>query len=294
MATTSPLLSSRKKDRRKKKILRWLLVSGILLCVIAGGLVYISRLAQFQISAFNISGTTPADDAAIRSYVADAASGSYLYAFPKSDIFLYPAGAVREDILAKFPEVKSVTVDRSDLQTIEVVIEEKKPVAIWCGDAPLASSSSPCLFLDQGGEAYKEAPQFSVSPYFQYFGALSSSTLPAAFLPQEKFSKLGTLVSSLSGVFPASSVYHTPDDDFEISDLSGTILKIPEKADYSEILRYLKAFIAGQGIGPAAANPDKYDYIDLRFGKKIYYKLKGVANAPGSLSSPAVHNVPVR
>ncbi len=259
MAKSSPLLS-RAKERRKKKLLRWLVAGAVLLIAIVAGLVFLSRAPQLQIVSFDISGTNPADDAAIRALVTDAASGYYLYFFPKSDAFLYPAAAVQAEILSRFPEIRSADVKRKDSQTIQAALAQKKPVAIWCGSAPdLASPTRSCLFLDESGEAYKQAPQFSVSPYFEYFGTLSSGSLPAAFLPQERFAALESLVSSMSDIFPAVSAYATPEGDFELRNASGTVIKIAEKAGYADEYRYLKAFLSGESLGSAAGDPDRFE-----------------------------------
>ena len=258
----------RSRERKKKKFLRWFLLLAFLFALLFAGLAFLSRISQLHIANFDISGTSPADDSAIRSLVSEAASGYYLYFFPKSDILLYPAGKVRAEILNQFPEISSADVGRSDLKTVTVSLIQKKPVATWCGNSP--TNPQPCLFLDESGEAYKLAPQFSVSPYFQYFGTLSTSTLPAAFLPKEGFASLENLISSLSGIFSATTAYLTPDGDFELSDAAKTVVKIGEKDNYSLALRYLKAFLSNPSFG----NPDKFEYIDLRFGKKVYYKLR--------------------
>ena len=289
MAKSSPLLTARSRERKKKKILRWALFLCFLLVIAFVGLVFLARAPQLRISSFDVSGTSPADDAAIRSAVAEAASGDYLVFFPKSDIFLYPAAKTEEGLLAQFPEIRSVSISRAGVSGLKIAVDEKKPGSLWCGDSPDAPRS-PCLFLDDSGEAYKEAPVFSSPLYFEYFGELATSTLPAAFLPLPEFRSLNSLIASLSGIFDPVSAYMTPEGDIDLSNASGTIAKIAVQKDYSQTIAYFKAFLAAPALGSASVNPDTFEYIDLRFGKKIYYKLKAPIITAAASSSPAIHN----
>ncbi len=277
------------RQRRKKRFFRLLCLWVLILLVLLVGLIFLSRIPSLQISAFDISGTTSLDDAAIRAEASAAASGYYFWVLPKSDIFLYPAAAMPEKLVADFPEISSATVDRKGLSAIEIRVTEKKPSALWCGQSPDAPQS-PCLLLDPNGEAYKPAPVFSESPYFEYFGALATTSLPSAFLPPARYESLGALAASLSDIFPSVSAYATPDGDIELRNSSGTVVKIAVQDDYAETARYFRAFLNGAALGSAENDPDKFDSIDMRFGKRVYYRLKAPAIIGSASSSPAVHS----
>lgn len=289
MSSSSPLLSNRARARKKAVLLRILVVYVPLAALLFAAVAYVSRVDSLQITAFEITGTNASDDAAVHAYVAKAAEGYEFFFFPRANIFLYPARRVAGGLLADFPQVATADISRVDFKTISVTITEKKPAGIWCGETPQsANAGMKCKFIDAGGEVFKDAPSFSESPYFIYYGRIASSTLPAPFLTKQNFDWLHSFIYATRDIFPAVSAQDAGDGDFELFTSAGTILKIAQKNDATTTIRYLKSFLDGSALGTLQGQPDKFEYIDMRFGKKVYFKLRGPAKLENASSSPAV------
>ena len=156
---------------------------------------------------------------------------------------------------------------------MRLTVVERSPVATWCGEV-LDASSTDCYLLDDGGLAYTTISS-TTATYIQYFGPLATSSLPRQYVSPPTFRALTAFVVALTSVHPeltVRSVVVDGDDDVSIITSSGFTMRFVLTDDFSGVLNHLELAL---GTAPFTTHAlSDFTYLDLRFGDRMYYKLK--------------------
>lgn len=294
-ARQNSMLSSRIRERRRKRQFRLAVLFFVLVVVLAGALIYFSRLASLSISDVEVTGTKMADAGGIQTLVKNDISGNYLAAFPRKNIFLYPARGIERDILSQFPVVKTVSLSRNPSTVLQVAVDERSPFALWCGTVldPAAPDDS-CLFIDDGGVTFGQAPSFSANTFFEWYGPLATTSPSFTFRGATDFSSLNANLQSFehAGYAPIRGV--VSDGDIRFIMANGAEVLVTEK-DFPYDLDKLKSFMTGSVLPSSAkATLDGVDYLDLRFDNKVYSKMKDTGGGlPGNATSSSSLMIPL-
>lgn len=265
----TPLPESRLRARKRTR-LRVLspMLGGLALAAI-GGLTYLSWRPFLRIQEVRIEGAQTIATSTLERFVRARLAGTYLGVLPRDNVFIYPKSRVERDLRAAYPLFADVSVAADSLTSLVVALAERGPVALWCGSSPAASE--PCLYLDESGMAYAQAPAFSGAPYARHYGVLPEGPLPRQFLAPDRFRSLLALVEAMkekTGEIERVSV--SADDVSAV--LGGFIVKFTLAEDPADVFR---RFALALGSAPFSAHKlSDFQYLDLRFGDKLYYKLK--------------------
>ena len=279
----------RARRRRRALVLSLLLVA--LLAVIGGGLLWALRQSALRVSSVLVAGEKTVASSTIEAEVRESLTGNYFWFMPKDSILLYPRRYIERNLQERHPTFRSVIVHAESLSSISVAVEERFPTALWClpavpahlsaqAGAGQAGGSSkdmptPCIFLDDEGVAYALAPEFSGSAYVRYFGALpqDGELLPAQFISKESFRSLSAFVAALGektgGV---ESVAVEENGDVQAFYKDGFVLKFSLKDDTGVVFQHFTLGLASEAF--QGRQLSDFQYLDLRFGDKLYYKLR--------------------
>lgn len=276
-STTHNKQSTLKRRKRNRLILYGVLVScGIALLVGAGA--YVSGIPQFLVQTVAISGNTVTDGMLIEDVVRSELKGRYLGLFSKENSFLFPRRAIERAVLSEFQRVRSVEVARKGLNTVIVVVEERKPRALWCeGNTPFLKGKSltECYFLDNSGFIFSHSPDFSRNVFVRYFGGVSATNTIGSFFAQAQFAEYDFFVQSLRGEkLPISDMVLLHSGDIELYLESGVKILFEARQDLGTILSNIKLLIEREELALLSTTP-RFEYIDLRYGNKVFYKSKG-------------------
>ncbi len=260
------------RARRRKRRMLWVVSIFFVLAIVGGSSVWLAHAPFLHIDTIVVSGAVAVPQGAIKSVVEQDIAGAYLWVYPKNNILLYPKSAIQKQLLAQFPTLTSVEVHLQDLHTIKVVVVERKPVAVWCSVDALTPR---CFLLDEGGLVYAAAPSYSGDAYKKYSGAGSAGTFPWHYLPQQTFHSLTALVDAIEKkveVTRVSGVSVDAQDDVHLTFENGFEVLF---ALHDETGAVFERFVLALGAPPFTAHPlDAFAYLDLRFGDKLYYKLR--------------------
>jgi len=244
-----------------------LLLAVALAVVLIGLFAGASHLPFLQISGVALSGNRTLASTTLTAFVEEKLEGAYWYIFPKRNIFLYPKREIRDALLAEHPLLSAAEVHAQDFQTIAVQVVEREPRALWC--------DSGCYFMDETGAVYAPAPSFSSPVYASYHGALSGGKWPKQYLAPESFSALAALVDAVVRELAAeelSGVYVDRAGDVSMRFASGFELRFVLGDSEGDIFeRFTLALTAEPFAGKSMS---EFEYLDLRFGDKLYYKQK--------------------
>lgn len=282
--SSAPQGSERLAARRRLKRRRARIALGVLILLLCGGVVYglqqsavrISDIRVFGPPSLGSFGGASADQSFAR--IARAAMrGSYLGLVPRDSIFFFPASRIRADLITAHPDIAAVSIFRSGLTSLSIKVDNRFPVARWCGSTyspPTASSTKPledCYLFDAGGFIYATTSVAQPINSFIVYVSLGAGVenplgetlpnaekLPTTFDLARQFATLGSPVTSL--VFREDEV-----DVYLKSGTRVTYLLGDEQNAFTVLTS-------------ARANFDLTDgsvlYLDLRFSGKIYLKRK--------------------
>ncbi len=274
----SPRLTELKKHRQRA-ILNKVLVSLLALAVIFAFLAYLSRLNSLQISDIEIIGNKVIDTQAIVSVVKSDIAGKYLWLFPKSNILIYPENGIKNNLQNKFARLKDINLSINNNKILNISVNERTAAYTWCGTVPTTTEEN-CYFLDASGYVFDTAPYFSGEVYFKFYGDITNPL--GSYFSKQNFQQLISFKDVLIslGLKPVA-LYITTDGDIQIF-LSGgtTLLNAPKillraDADLKNVAENLQAALNTEPLQSKFKNNyAKLQYIDLRFGNKVYDKFQ--------------------
>jgi cell division septal protein FtsQ len=260
------LPQSRLRARRKRMRVRLALVSLGALVLLLAVVVGLSYLPFLQVRDVVVSGTTTLATSTIAGYIEGQIAGHYLLVVPKRNIFIYPKHSIADGLLKKFPELRAADVHAGNFHTIAADVVEREPKALWC-------ESQQCYLMDQGGVVYASAE--GTDGFVSYLGYAEGESLPRQYLTPEKFESLFALVDAVSQKLPDTPVETVAIDaqqDAEATLSNGFVVKFALGDAGGDVF---ERFTLALASGPFAEHSlGDFEYLDLRFGDKLYYKLK--------------------
>lgn len=138
--------------------------------------------------------------------------------------------------------------------------------------------------MDDEGYVFDEAPYFSDEVYFKFFGKTNKpeeNPFGSIFLPNN-FNKLVVLIDNIENMkLKPSSLLVRDNDSIELY-LSSNIpppnapkILFKSDSDFVKITENLQTAIATDPLQSDLKNKySSLQYIDLRFGNKVYFKFK--------------------
>lgn len=287
-----PLRARRRRVRAIKALIVLLLLLGA-----AWGVSYVSYLPQFSVQSINVVGAQAVPRDLIENYAWTVINDGSHHFISRGNIFIYPRAVVENAIVGYFPRIKSASVSRSTyLSTaLTIRIEERQPFALWCTSTSrgAGTTENSCYQMDDRGFIFAEvsgAGSVRAGTQYIFEGGLpessgAASTTAATTPETQSFNPIGksfvpahlpglvTLLRLLgqAGFTPEGAGIES-EQDFSVPLAEGFTLKASFGADASTLARNLQLVLSSDAL---QGKEDLLEYADLRFGDRVYYKLKG-------------------
>lgn len=195
--------------------------------------------------------------------------GKKAFVFPKDSVFFYSKYEISNAIVTAFPHIKEAKINLKGVTGIEAEVVERKSVAVWCAD--VSSLSANCKHLDAEAVVYGEVSPDDTA--VRYYGQVTNDT-PQRFLSPDRFSSLTVLVSDLAtaAASPSKLVVVGTDNYVSVEFVNGFTIMFAGEAKSTDVLsRFALARSAEPFFGKSLS---QFEYLDLRFGDKLYYKFR--------------------
>ncbi len=196
-----------------------------------------------------------------------------------------------QNIIKNFPDIENVSVGRDGFTKVLISVSERSPKLLWC---LTAEDNDKCFYADKTGFLFSVAPNFSDNILFKVYGLIDSDPIGTRPLSADQFSELLTTIDSLpglvksAGITPAIPRRLTIDQagDCRVlisgagntasSTTSGTWTIVFNQSQNLQTLasNLNTVFSAPEFQADLISASHRLDYIDLRFGKKVFYKFK--------------------
>ncbi|MBU6431358.1 MAG: FtsQ-type POTRA domain-containing protein [Patescibacteria group bacterium] len=284
MARRNPNLKSSLARKRRRKIFA---IKAVLVFLLSIGFVFLlswfSRISPIQIAEIEVSGNSSVSGDEIMSLVKKETSGNYFMLFSKNSVFLYPKKSIETKLADNFKKIEKAEIKFEGFKKIIVKINERKAESLWCSGGKDAENDRNenlrnCYFMDKEGVIFSAAPKFSGNVFMRYYGLLDDvDPIGKGYMSAEKFKGIIGFVSSLKnfGLAPVVFMAKTG-SDYEISLEDGGRIIFDDRQSFDKTSDNLESVLGEIGLvkNRGAISGIKLDYVDLRFGNKVFYKTK--------------------
>lgn len=279
----SPLRARRKRRRR---VLLFFLVPLALLLIY--GVHFVSYSAPLSIRTITVTGAHDVDPQILRSYIEsylrDRAHGFVAH----NNILSYDANVLSTTLKSAFPQLAKVEITRPSplSQELVVTIVERHAFARWC------LRDDACYLMDDKGYIFApidssnaESPAAVPSTQHIFRGGITAEADPvgqgfvSAHLP---WILLIMKVFDQAGHKPIGATVEN-EQDVSVSLASGMSIKTSFGQDAPSLTQNLRLILNSEELRD---KQDQIEYIDLRFGNRVYYKLKGEAQTSNASTTP--------
>lgn len=277
------------RKKRKRKIIKYSIIFGTIVFIVALA-SYISHRASIRISKIELTGGVLVGEKDLETKTLKYLEGSHIWLFPRGNAFWYPKGGLRSYLKDNFKRIDTIELNLKDFHTLSIKITERKPIAIWCKGSPIETSSfstgvssttsevvvdtSVCFFIDQNSTIFAPSPIFSGDAYFKYYGLLDAgSPIGLEYIASTtQFMEINKFVNSLKSLSLRPQYVVAKDNNEFIAIISGGgQIFFDTKKPLSSVFENLEALLETTMLSKSLNN---LDYIDLRYGNKLFYKLK--------------------
>ena len=260
------------ESRRKKKIYTLLI---FIVLIIIGGLLWVFNYRGSQIVRVSVEGAISVNSQTIQETTENILLEKYFYIIPKSNFPFLPRDQIKKTIGALSPKIETVILDQKGAHTLRVLVQERKPAFTWCNIKEV------CFYVDETGYSYEKIEEGgNEKPLFVF----SSFMAPDC----ETFCKI-VGVDSLRPIFFSKDVLSSKgisikqvdidaNNDYTLTLDTGTRIQFTGEHNIEEALNNLFSLVQSQIFKEQEISfedgLDRIEYIDLRFGKKLFYSLK--------------------
>ncbi len=261
-----------KKRRRRIRIL-FGVVGFILLAALLYGIHWVSYRPNLRIKEISVRGAMLQDPGEIVAFTRTQLLQSSNQFIARDNILSYPREELRAGIARTFPRLKSVRVSRGSLfgTTLIVNVDERAAYATWCSE----SVPNDCYVFDEGGLVYAgvERSGKPEMPYTFFGGINTAPIIGSVFLAEKLAGQRELLQRMREARFIPVAVHVLDEQDFTVALTNGFTIKASFGQDIDTIIHNLELV----SVAPALRGKEaELEYIDLRFGNRVYYKFKNV------------------
>lgn len=257
-------------DPSKRMLLKQLVV-GIGLFILVGlfitGVWYGTRIQSLTLTTVTASGGETIDAQRVVMVATEPLSGTYMGIIPRAFAWFYPKTDIYT-VLKTIPRIKDLQIQRTSGTELAITYSEFVPYALWCDEKQVDD----CLFFDASGYAFGDAPQLSGGALIRYRTIGTKPAVGQSIVSKdniEHIKKFIELVEKGNRFEIAAVETDTAGDVFYIV-AEGGEFKATLRDDPAVVYDNLITIIGDKNF--TDIKPGAFEYIDLRFGNKVYVK----------------------
>lgn len=277
-------------SRRRRRIIFWLKFSLWFVFILSGflALIYILNQPQFQIKNIEISGTQTVPSEKIISQTENILNSKRFFLIPTRNFLFTPFRKIARNVLSSDIHFYKTRVSLDGIGTLRIIVEERTPKYLWCRDNN-EQIELECFFVDKRGFIFSQAPLLSTSLIPRMIGRDFSFPLGQSILPPKHFKNLGDVIEVIRMILLDNEMV-TKISMIEITNSGDVKLVLDVNKEgtgrfYWPIVFYIEQdykilaedfapiFGSQEFIIELESNNWQIEYIDLRFGRRIFYKL---------------------
>lgn len=242
------------------------------------GVWYGTRIQSLTITEVEASGGETIKHEEIERSVQGILDGEYLGFVPRRFAWFYPEEEVFNRVL-ETERLHNVRVVREGGTKLRVTYDEYVPYALWCNEG-----DGGCVFLDDQGYAFAHSPKLSGGTFLRFFTIGREIAVGESMIENQVLEKILEIVHLLSeqGWF-ISYVEVDQVGDVFLKVVGGGELKVSTEESPAKTVENLLVILASEEF--KHIKPGNFQYIDLRFGDKVFVNEEKDVPAEASTTS---------
>lgn len=270
-------------DPNKRMLIGQILVGVILFSIfgiLAAALWYGTRVESYTLTTITASGGETIDYTKVTETAAVILQGSYLGLIPRQFAWTYP----EEDMytaLRAIPRLKDPVITRVSGTELQIEFDEYIPYALWCTER----TEGECLLIDASGYAFGPAPKLKGGAFVRYRTLGTEPTVGKTVLPAEQLSTIADFISLVqaTGTFEIAAVETDSVGDVFYIVSGGGEFKASLRDAAAVVYDNLQTILGSKEFSDIA--PGNFQYIDLRFGSKVFVNEEKLQPATSTATS---------
>lgn len=255
----------KRKKKKVKKIKTGLIVGAILICV--GAFVYLLQIPAFAISKIQITGTMFVSQEEIEQKTKGLLEERLVWIIPRSNIFLFSKNKLEEKIKEN-PAVVSVRIRKHFFKTLSIEIQEQEKEMIYC----TSFEKTECFYINKQGFLYGQVTDIIIPEQeIIIYNLKESKKIKDTLIEESIYQDIVLFIKNSARHNIRIGEVHLKQDDV-VEFVSREHMRIITSI-YDEFGKDFANLIAL--LEQAVVTPEQFsniDYIDLRFGNKVFYK----------------------
>lgn len=239
----------------------------------AAAIMALLLLPYGRVSKINIKGADAAFQEVLLEEVYLFLKGNYAWIVPKNMLLVLDTNSVSSNLRQKFTKLERVIVSKKYPNGLEIFVTERKFLGIFCND--LVSAPNPrCAFIDDSGFAYEEASNSSGALITKIKSDMEFFQVPSQVVAFETMTRLKNFTEEFKKAIGEDvngyEIFSKITDEAWFVTTSGYKIYVRFDADAKNTAHALKRVLEEE----IAGKKEKLEYIDMRFGNKMFYKLR--------------------
>jgi len=261
----------------KQVWLGFLAIGGVLILLTA--IWYGTRLQSLTLSKVEVYGGQTIDHELVSALALEQLQGEYAGFIPRSFAWLYPKKEITT-ALATIQRIHSIEVDRTNGSTLRVTLQEYLPKALWCRTLLAVD----CVFIDDTGLAYGTSPDLIGGSLLRFIHTSKVPEIGKRLTSPEDYALLNQLNELLveNGWFVSHIEIDKVRDVF-LHIVGGGEFKVTLTQDPLVTISNLIVVLTSEEF--TDVQPGNFQYIDLRFGNKVFVNETPLAEEPETSES---------
>lgn len=253
----------------RKRLIRRLMVFFVMCGGVLVGIGWLLFSSRFHINDIQVSAGKQTDSALIRDVVEHWLIGHMYHVIPKNTLLLLSTKDLKHEIISAFPTIRDATIIRRFPHTLQIDIIEYDAWGVLCYGEP-----EKCFWIDRDGTAFDNAPEFSgvIVPKI-HDNRIQEYRLHRRYLSD----KLMRLIAYFNERAVSSNylqslqfIIDEKDATLRVRTRTGWDILLIESNDPEQAYKNLSLALNGEVKDRVA----QLEYIDLRFGNRIFYKFR--------------------
>jgi hypothetical protein len=273
------------KKKRKIRRIKYGIFFGLLILIV-GLLSYLSHINKVRVSEVALVGGILVTEGDVKKETLNFIQGKYFWLFPKNNTFFIRTSVLEKHLADTFKRIKTIGSTREGTNKIQIKITEREPIALWCREAKNVEATSTevvkglkaeeCYFIDSNSVIFATAPNFSGDAYFKYYG-LVEKEMPIGekyIASSTEFIVINKFINALKDLkMTPLNLISKESNEFSIVLYGGGEIMFDATKSLETAYNNLDSLLKSSEFSSPNALSN-LDYIDLRYGNKLFYRLK--------------------
>lgn len=257
----------KRKKQKIKKIKTYSICAGVIIFLV--GVVYLMRLSQIQISEIKVTGNTFVDTQEIQDKTNAIIHSNIFWIIPQSNIFIFSKSDLEKE-LKKNPAIVSVKIRKNYFHTLSIEIKEQEKEMIYCSSI----EHTDCFYINKTGFIYAKVKDLIIPEQeIIIYNEQGIKKIQDTILDEKIYIDTVLFIKNTARQdIKIGEVYLKADGVIEFITRDKTRIIASVFDDFKKDFANLVALFEKQILTKDTIS--QVEYIDLRFGNKVFYKNK--------------------